>query len=186
MHPSLLRPTLIALSLLAAGTALAQQKLVPAQSEINFVAKQMGVPLDGKFTKFDAQIAFDPKKPEAGKIAFTIDLGSVVIGDADTVKELRKPEWFNVPKFPNASFASTAIKAAGPGKFEVTGTLTIKGAVKPVVIPVTLTPSGATSTAVGSFSIRRVDFKVGEGDWSDFSIVANDVLIKFKLSLSGV
>ncbi len=186
MPLSLLRPILIALSLLAGGTAFAQQKLIPAQSEINFVAKQMGVPLDGKFTKFDAQIAFDPKKPEAGKIAFTIDLGSVVIGDADTVKELRKPEWFNVPKFPNASFASTAIKTAGPGKFEVTGTLTIKGSVKPVVIPVTLTPAGATSTAVGSFAIRRVDFKVGEGDWSDFSIVANDVLIKFKLSLSGV
>lgn len=186
MNRSLLHTPLLAALLLAAGAASAQQKLNPAQSEINFVAKQMGVPLDGKFTKFDAQIAFDPKKPETGKIAFNIDLGSIVIGDADTVKELRKPEWFNVPKFPTASFASTAIKAAGPGKFEVAGTLTIKGSAKPVMIPVVLTPAGATSTAAGSFSIKRVDFKVGEGDWSDFSIVANDVLIKFKLSLSGV
>lgn len=186
MPASLLRPTWIVLSLLTIGTASAQQKLIPAQSEINFVAKQMGVPLDGKFTKFDAQIAFDPKKPETGRIGFTVDLGSVVIGDADTAKELRKPEWFNVPKFPNASFASTAIKAVSPGKFEVTGALAIKGSVKTVAIPVTLTPSGTTSTAAGSFSIKRVDFRVGEGDWSDFSIVANDVLIRFKLSLSGM
>jgi polyisoprenoid-binding protein YceI len=42
-------------------TAQAQQKLLP-QSEISFVSKQMGVPVEGKFTKFDAQLAFDPKK----------------------------------------------------------------------------------------------------------------------------
>ena len=43
----------------------AQQALVPAQSEVAFTSRQMGVPVDGKFTRFDAQVAFDPKKPEA-------------------------------------------------------------------------------------------------------------------------
>ncbi|MEO5661429.1 MAG: YceI family protein, partial [Polaromonas sp.] len=104
---------------LTVSAACAEQKLLPAQSQINFIVKQMGVPLDGKFTKFDAQIAFDPKKPETGKIGFAIDLNSAVVGDADTVKELKKPEWFNVAKFPNATFASTAIKGTGPGKFDV-------------------------------------------------------------------
>ena len=50
------------------------QTVVPAQSEIAFTSKQMGVPVDGKFRKFDAQVAFDPKRPEAAKIGFTIDL----------------------------------------------------------------------------------------------------------------
>ena len=49
------------------GGALAQQKLIPAQSEISFVTKQMGVPLDGHFKKFDAQISFDTAKPDAAK-----------------------------------------------------------------------------------------------------------------------
>ena len=40
-----------------AAPAHAQQKLVPAQSEIAFTSKQMGVPVDGKFRKFDAQVA---------------------------------------------------------------------------------------------------------------------------------
>ena len=175
------------LGLVFAVSAGAQQKLIPAQSEITFVAKQMGVPLDGKFGKFDAQLAFDPKKPEAGKVAFTIDLGSAVVGDAETVKELKKPDWFNVVKFPSAMFTSSAIKAAGPGKFEVVGNLVIKGNSKPVTIAVTLTPGVAgTSVAQGSFLLKRIDFKVGEGDWSDVSIVANDVTVKFKLALSGV
>ena len=80
---------IVFLGFLMAASAGAQQKLLPAQSEITFVAKQMGVPLDGKFSKFDAQLAFDPKKPEAGKIAFTIDLGSASVGDAETARELK-------------------------------------------------------------------------------------------------
>ena len=176
-----------AAALVLAASASAQQKLVPAQSEINFTVKQMGVPLDGKFGKFDAQLAFDSKKPETGKIAFSIDLGSAAVGDADTTKELKKPEWFNQAKFPTATFSSTAIKSAGPGKLEVAGTLTIKGSVKPVVVPVTLTPGAAgVTTAQGSFTIKRVDFKIGEGDWADVSIVANDVTVKFKLALTGI
>lgn len=174
-------------ALVLTASAHAQQKLVPAQSEISFTIKQMGVPLEGKFSKFDAQLAFDIKKPEAGKIAFTIDLGSAEVGDAETTKELRKPEWFNQAKFPAATFSSTAIKSVGPGKLEVAGTLTIKGNAKPVVVPVTLTPGAAgITTAQGSFNIKRVDFKIGEGDWADVSIVANDVTVKFKLALTGI
>jgi polyisoprenoid-binding protein YceI len=172
--------------LLAVSAVCAQQKLLPAQSQIHFIVKQMGVPLDGKFSKFDAQIAFDPKKPETGKIAFAIDLSSAAVGDADTVKELKKPEWFNVAKFPNATFSSTAIKGSSAGKFDVAGNLTIKGSSRPVSIPVTLTQSGNTSVAEGSFAIKRGDFKIGDGEWADVSIVANEVLVKFKLAVAGL
>ncbi|EWS53270.1 hypothetical protein X551_03942 [Methylibium sp. T29] len=71
----------------AAAPAHAQAptaKLLPAQSEIGFVSKQMGVPVQGQFKKFDAQVAFDPKQPANGKIAFAIDTGSATIGDRDT------------------------------------------------------------------------------------------------------
>jgi polyisoprenoid-binding protein YceI len=174
-------------SLSLAFAAHAQQKLVPAQSEITFVARQMGVPLDGKFGKFEAQIAFDMKKPKAGKIAFTIDLGSAAVGDAETVKELKKPEWFNVGKFPAATFSSASIKQTGVGKLEVGGTLSIKGNAKPLTVPVTLIPSaGGVTFAQGSFSLKRVDFKIGEGDWADVSIVANDVVVRFKLAITGL
>ncbi|MEX8492930.1 YceI family protein, partial [Sphaerotilus sp.] len=104
---------------LVSQPALAQQKLDAAKSEMGFVSKQMGVPVEGKFRKFDAQIAFDPKKPEAGKVSFTIDTGSATFGAPETDGEMVKPTWFNVPKFPQATFQSSAIKAVGPGKFEV-------------------------------------------------------------------
>ncbi len=173
-------------SLMAAAPAWAQQALVPAQSEILFVSKQMGVPVEGRFKKFDAQIVFDPAKPATSKIAFTVDTGSATLGVKESDAELPKPTWFNVAKFPQATFQSTAIKAAGPGKFDVAGKLSIKGATQDVNVPVTLTQSGNITTATGAFTIKRLAFKIGENEWADTSMVADDVQVKFKLALTGV
>ena len=169
----------------AADPALAQQVL-PAQSEIGFVSKQMGVPVEGRFKQWTAQISFDPKKPEAGRVGLTIQTGSASFGAAETDAEVPKAAWFNVVKFPQASFQSESIKALGGGKFEVRGKLSIKGATQEAVVPVSVTQAGAASTAVGSFTIKRLDFKIGDGEWADTSMVANDVTVKFKLALSGM
>jgi polyisoprenoid-binding protein YceI len=177
---------LMSAGLLSAAVAQAQQKLVPAQSEIAFVSKQMGVPVEGRFKKFDAQIAFDAQKPEAATIAFSIDTGSATLGVPESDAELPKPTWFNVPKFPQASFASSTITNLGAGKLVVSGKLTIKGNVRDVVVPVTLAQSGAATTATGTFAIKRLAFKIGENEWADTAMVADDVQVKFKLTLSGV
>jgi len=170
-------------------TAFAQGKqaqLVAAQSELSFTSKQMGVPVDGKFKRFDAQLSFDPKQPETGKVAFSIDLTSVTLGAPELEAELAKVGWFDSKKTPQASFASTAIKPAGPGRFEVAGKLTIKGLTRDIVVPISLAQTGAMSTATGGFVLKRLEFKIGDGEWADTSMVANDVQVKFKLSFTGL
>ncbi len=169
-----------------ATAAPAQAQVQATGSEIAFVTRQMGVPVEGKFGKFSAQIALDPKKPETGSVAFSIDTGSARFGSAETDREVPKPEWLNVAKFPQATFQSTGIKAAGAGRFEVAGKLSIKGNVRDVTVPVQVAQSGGTSTATGSFTIKRLEFKVGEGDWADTSMVANDIQVRFKLQLTGL
>ena len=181
----------LAVSALLLGTllampALAQQKLLAAQSDISFAIKQMGVPVEGHFKRFDAQIAFDPAKPDTSKIAFTVDVASASFGTPDIDTELPKATWFNTGKFPQATFQSTAIKNLGGGKFEVTGKLGIKGAMRDVQIPVTLAASGANTIASGTFPLKRLAYKIGENEWADTSMVADDVQVKFKLTLSGV
>jgi polyisoprenoid-binding protein YceI len=160
--------------------------LVAAGSEIAFTTKQMGVPVEGKFGKFTAQIALDPKKPETGTVAFSIDTGSARFGSAELDAEVPKATWLNVPKFPQASFKSSAVKGLGGGKFEVAGQLSIKGATKDLTVPVQVTQAGANSTATGAFVIKRLDFKVGDGDWADTSMLANDIQVRFKLQLTGL
>lgn len=175
--------------LLALGTVASAQTaatLVPAQSEVVFVSKQLGVPVEGSFKKFSAQIALDPKKPETGKVMVSVDTSSAALGIPETDAELPTAPWFNVGTYPQATFQSTSLKGLGGGRFEATGKLSIKGNVRDVTVPVTLTQSGATSVATGSFTLKRLDFKIGEGEWTDTSMVANDVQVKFKLTLTGI
>ena len=178
----------LAVSVLAAVAlpALAEQKLLTTQSEVGFIFKQMGVPVDGHFKKFDAQISFDAAKLSASKVAFTVDIASATLGAPEADAELPKAEWFNTAKFPKASFNSSSFKALGGGKYEVTGKLSVKGQTQDVVVPLTMTQSGAVTVATGSFPIKRLAFKIGEGDWTDTSLVADNVLVKFKLALNGV
>jgi polyisoprenoid-binding protein YceI len=176
----------LATSLAFTGVAFAQATVVPAQSQITFAIKEMGVPVEGKFGKWTADIAFDPKKPETGKVAFTIATSSASFGSAETDAEVPKATWFNVAKFPNATFASTAIKAKGGGKYDVSGKLSVKGTTRDIVVPIALTQAGAATTATGTFTIKRNDFKIGEGEWTDTSQLADEVAVKFKIALTGV
>jgi polyisoprenoid-binding protein YceI len=92
-----------------------------------------------------------------------------------------------VARCPQAGFQSTGIRTTGPGRFELTGQLTIKGRTRELTVPVQLAPAaGTNATASGSFTIRRLDFQVGEAEWSDTSLLADDVLARFRLTLAGL
>lgn len=166
--------------------ATAQQKLVPQQSEIAFVVKQMGVPVEGRFKRFDARLALDPKQPAAGSVSIAVETASASFGVAETDAELPKAPWFAAGRFPQATFQSTSIKAAGPGKLEVAGRLALKGGTRDVTVPVALAQAAGLTTASGAFTIKRLAFKVGEGEWADTSMVADEVQVKFRLVFSGV
>ena len=187
--PSTLSALLLAGACL--GTALPaaaqqQQQLLPAQSSIAFTVRQMGVPIEGHFKKFDAQVAFDPAKVEASRILLSIDTGSATMGSRETDAELPKSEWFNVPKFPQATFRSSSVKALDKNRLEVAGTLSIKGVARNVVVPVTLAQNGASTTATGTLAIKRLGYQIGTDEWADTSMVADDVQVRFKLALTGV
>jgi polyisoprenoid-binding protein YceI len=168
-----------------APAAVAAQTLVPAQSEVTFVARQLGVPIQGRFQRFAVRSQFDPKAPQRSQVGIDIELGSASMNpDADA--ELPKPEWFHAAKFPKASFQSTSIRTTGPGRFEATGQLSIKGQMRPVVVPVQITQSQGLSTASGQFKLKRLDFKVGDGDWRDTSVVADEVEVRFKFVLRNL
>jgi polyisoprenoid-binding protein YceI len=185
-------PSLAALAFAAStaampATAEPAARLVADKSQIAFVTKQMGVPMEGAFKKFDAQVAFDPKKPEGGSVALQIDTASAGFGVAMSDAELPKAPWFDAAKFPQAIFQSSAIKALGDGKFEMTGKLTIKGTSRYVTVPFAIAPAGGNyAVATGSFTLQRLDYKVGDGEWTDTSVVGNDVQVRFKLTLAGL
>lgn len=173
-------------ALLAVGPASAQPmaKLVPGESRIAFVSKQMGVPVEGVFKRFNAQFALDLKKPEGGSVALQIDTASASIGIAPIDMELPKAPWFDVTRFPKASFESRVIKALGDGRFEVLGKLNLKGHARELAVPVTIAHADGKSVASGSFTVRRLEFHIGDGEWRDTAMVADEVQVRFKLTFA--
>ncbi len=171
--------------LIVAGHATAAPLTVdPDASSVAVTFTQMNVPVDALFTGFDAQISFDPAAPADATATIRIDTASFDFGPgADEYnEEVRKEEWFHTDKYPGAVFEASGAKPAGPGKFEVPGKLTIKGMTKAVRAVVDLTEQGANYVFAGEVPVRRLDYGIGATEWKDTSIVADDVIVKFRIT----
>jgi polyisoprenoid-binding protein YceI len=176
----------VALTIAVATPAptIAQGVLVE-KSDIRFTSKQLGVNVEGHFRRWTANVVFQPSNLAASSASFDIAIGSIDLASDDSEREVKGPLWFDTAKFPVAHFASTSIKDSGSGKYEVAGTLSIKGIPKPAVIPITLSTDASGAAVVdGAFTIRRLDYKIGEGEWADTGTVANDVQVRVHLVLA--
>jgi polyisoprenoid-binding protein YceI len=175
----------LAVAALAPVAAVEPTKLVPAQSEVTFQLRQSGVPVEGRFKRFDAQLVLDPKAPQTGSVAVTIDTASATVGFAESDAELPGALWFDAKKYPRAVFQSSAISGGG-GRFQARGKLELKGTARELVVPVNIVQSGPLSTATGEFVLKRLEYKIGEKEWADVSLIADDVRVRFKLVFTGV
>ncbi len=174
--------TTLALGAFALGNAQAAafQTLVPEKSSVTFSYKQMGVAMDGKFKKFSAQMNFDPAKADKATGRLDIELASIDTGSSEADQEAQGKAWFHVAAHPKASFVLHSLKPTGTGQYEATGQLTIKGQTRELRTPLKLQ---APSTLIGSLVLKRADFGIGEGMWSKFDVVANEITVQFTLNL---
>ncbi len=163
------------------ANAVEYNQVLPEKSTLRFNYKQMGIPMEGKFSKFTARMVFDPAKLNSAQAQFDVDLASLDTGVAEADEEVKGKQWFNVKTFPTARFVSSGVKSLGGNRYEALGKLSIKGRDLNVSAPFTFKPEGQTGIFEGSFIIKRLDYAIGEGPWADVSAVANEIPIKFHL-----
>ena len=176
----------VALSCSLAPAAWAQQSLLTQHSRIEFTFEQLGVPVTGHFKAFEGDIALKLDDLPASRLRLDVDTGSATLGNAQTDEEMRKPAWFNTAAFPKASFVLNQLQSTGKNEYQANGTLTIKNVSHPVQVPVRLETANGHSVARGNFTIERLPYQVGSGEWSDTSLVANPVRVQFQLAIQGL
>jgi polyisoprenoid-binding protein YceI len=168
-------------TLLAAVSGLlmaAQLNVGPAsKSTLTATFRQEGVSVESPFTAFKGTVNYDPKNAAAATALIEVEMASLDLGDPAYNAELRKKSWFDTATYPKAVFKSTAIKAVNAGRFDATGTLTVKGSVLTITVPVTVNPAGTTFD--GSFAFSRKAFGIGDPIWED--AVDDKVTVKFHL-----
>ena len=161
--------------------AIEFNQVLTDKSTLSFNYKQMGVPMEGKFRKFAARISFDPAKLNVAQAQLDVALASIDTGFSEADEEVLGKQWFNAKTYPSARFVSTGVKALGGNRFEARGKLTIKGKTLDVLAPFTFKAEGSSGIFDGAFTLKRLDYAIGEGAWSDVSAVANEIQIRFHL-----
>lgn len=172
-----------ALMFVALPTLAAPLAIDTGASSVGVTFTQMNVPVDASFRTFEAKADFDPAQPAAATARIVIETASFDFGPGaeEYNAEVRKSEWFDAARFPQAVFEGAGAKALGAGRYELPGQLTIKGVTKPTVAPIVFEESGTRWVFTGTVPVSRLAFGLGADEWKDTSIVADEVLVKFRL-----
>jgi len=179
-----LLPAVLLFGVFALPAGAAERWTVLDSSRLAFTFFQEGQPTEGEFGQFAAEIVFDRDNLGQSRVDVEIDLESVTTGHSDRDDTLRSSALFNVERWPTASFVSDELVAAGDGRYEAHGALTIRDVTRDIVLPFELSiedhpedPDKRLAEARGEVTISRLEFGVGQGDWSSTEQVGKDVIV---------
>lgn len=170
----------LTLGVLPCADAIEYKQVNETASTISFTYKQFSSRAYGTFGKFEGTLDFDTANPSAAHAVLTIELDSIDAGSSDANEELKKPAWFDTATYPQATFESTAVKALSNNRYLITGNLTLKKITRTVQVPVLLKSQKAIGIFDGQLTLKRSDFKIGEGEWAD-TVVSDDINIRFRM-----
>lgn len=165
----------------AKGESLA---ITPENSKVLFTGSKVTGKHEGGFNRFTGSIDLVNGKPEDSSVRVDIETPSVFTDTDGLTKHLQSGDFFEVEKFPKASFASTKIvsdAAKGENNYTVTGDLELRGVKKSVTFPATITVTPADVAVNSEFSINRRDFGIVYAGKAD-DLIRDDVVIKLDLS----
>src|SRR5688572_14567769 len=156
--------------------------ITPQNSKIDFIGSKVTGSHNGSFEKFNGEIHYTNNDPAQSHVQITIDTTSVKTDDPKLTEHLKTPDFFDVAKFPEAKFESTAIKAGGDkgATHTITGNLTLHGVTKSITFPATIAVTADTATVDANFAINRKDFGINFAGATD-NLIRDDVVMKLTI-----
>jgi polyisoprenoid-binding protein YceI len=151
--------------------------ITPANSKILFVASKVTGSHKGSFEKPSGEIDY-AGAPEKSRVSINIETDSVTTDTPDLTKHLKTPDFFDVAKYPQATFVSTEIKPGGDrgASHTVTGNLTLHGVTKSITFPATIGVTADAITVESFFSINRKDFGINYAGAAD-NLIRDEVVL---------
>jgi polyisoprenoid-binding protein YceI len=158
--------------------------ITPENSKVEFVASKVTRSHNGSFKQFSGEIDLDPSNVSAGRVMIDIETSSVVADDDQLTGHLKTPDFFDVAKFPKATFVSTKIEpaAAGGDAYTVTGNFDLHGMKKSISFPATIKTAADSVAVDAEFSINRKDFGIIYAGKAD-DLIRDGVVIKLSLKV---
>src|SRR4029079_16494825 len=158
--------------------------ITPQNSKLEVVGSKVTGQEKGSFGDFSGHIDY-AGSPENSRVNITIKLDSITTASPGLEKHLKTADFFDVAKFPEASFVSTSIKAGGENgaSHTVTGNLTLHGVTKAVTFPATISVTPDVASVDSTFSINRKDFGINYAGQAD-NLIRDNVVLKLTIRAS--
>ena len=166
-----------------AATALPRYTQNAAKSSLKFIFEQAGAAATGTFRKFTTVLVYDEKNLAASSLHVRVDIASVDTQEPERDSMLKDADLFNVAKYPAATFTASSLAKPADGTLEAVGKLTIRDVTREVRLPLTLKPTPEGFELSGKFTLKRLDYGVGQGELKATDSVGNDVKVEYAVSL---
>ena len=152
-------------------------------SSIEFVGAKVTRKHDGKFGTFRGTVQVVDNDPTKSSATVEIDLGSLSTDEAKLTNHLKTPDFFDVAKYPKATFTSTSIKPGGEAgaTHTITGNLDLHGVTKQVSFPAKIKTTPDAVQVDAEFAINRKDFGITYPGMAN-DLIKEEVLLKLKLN----
>jgi polyisoprenoid-binding protein YceI len=151
----------------------------PDNSKVEFVAAKVTRSHNGSFKQFTGAIDLVKNNVEGSRVTIDIEAGSVVTDEDQLTGHLKTADFFDVAKYPKATFTSTKIEPsnAGGATHNVTGNFELHGVKKSITFPATIQVAPDSVSVNAEFAINRKDFGLlypGKAD----DLIRDGVVIK--------
>lgn len=167
---------LIAVTLPAHAAAADECHAVDAaRGSVKFELRQAGSPFRGAFKRFGGELCLAQER--VTKIAVWLEPASVDTGLPEIDAALKDKEFFDVRNHPRIAFAGAGANGVARGALE------IRGKRRELDVPFRLGGSGASRTVSGTFTLKRLDYGIGTGEWSDTRWLGDEVKVEFSAAL---
>lgn len=176
-------PTPAAVEPKAAATSVVKYTFDQTASKVEWTGSKVTAKHEGSFKTFSGTVSLVDQAPEKSSVTVDIETDSLFSAEGDRlVGHLKSPDFFDVAKFPKASFASTAVKAGGDkgASHTVTGNLTLHGVTKSITFPATIKTNTGGVDIDAEFSINRKDFGLVYAGKPD-DLIRDDVVIRLTI-----
>ncbi len=166
----------------AAAAGSVRYEIEPATSKIQWTGSKVTGKHDGAFTAFSGYVSLVDNAPEKSTVNVDIETSSLTTDSDKLIGHLKSADFFDVAKFPKATFASTEVKKGGDkgASHTVTGNLTLHGVTKSITFPANIRATGSGVDVDAEFAINRKDFGLVYAGKPD-DLIRDDVVIKLTI-----
>ncbi|RZU22079.1 YceI family protein [Streptomyces sp. BK239] len=165
----------------------------PAHSTVGAVAQHLGISsVRGRFTDFSARVEISPHDVTESRVEAVIRAASIDTGNSMRDTHLRSADFLDVETYPEITYRSTGLTAAGPDRWTVHGDLTLRGIARPVDLDLAYLgtgadPWGGTRAAFrATADLDREDFAMNYNQILQAGIAAIGTTLKVELDVQAV